>query len=53
MKTQKIIIEIKSEIKNEEFINKIAEILQKEKLVCNMSYYEGINRTEYLNENDN
>ena len=50
MKTQKIVIEIKSEIDNDAFIDQIAQILVDNKLICNMWCYSGINRAECINE---
>jgi len=51
-KTQKIIIEIKTQLKNDSVVQEIANLLIKNKLKANMSYYENINRTEYLSEHD-
>lgn len=52
MKTQKIIIEIKTQLKNDDVIKDIAKLLSDKKLKVNMDYYEGINRTEFLSEYD-
>ena len=50
--TQKIVIDIISQLPNEKVVEEISAVLRKHKLVCDMSYYSGTNRTEFMSQYD-